>query len=67
MAVAIQSRLSHVVIGKKDTRLTLNNEQHLAIFLLPKSTAHSATMQYHSRVFVNSSPKDTAGASKGLC
>ena len=66
VAKAIQSRLPPVVIGKKDSRITLNNKRggQQSSSCHGKSADHLATRQYHSRVFINSSQKDTAGVSR---
>ena len=60
---AVQSRLATVVIVKKDARLTLNNKRsgQQSSSCHGKSAAHSATRQYNSRVFINSSQQDTTG------
>ena len=68
MAKAVQSRLAPVVIGKKDARLTLNNKRSGQQYSSchGKSAPHSATRQYHSRVFINSSHKESTETIQSL-
>ena len=66
MAKAIQSRLAPKVISKKDARLTLNIKRggQQSSNCHGKSADYSATRQFNSRIFVNSSHHDTTGVDR---
>ena len=66
VAKAIQSRLAPKVISKKDARLTLNIKRggQQSSNCHGKSADYSATRQFNSRIFVNSSHHDTTGVDR---